>query len=174
MEGRSWTLTKVAVFGSMVLLLAVAVFYVYHSYTDAPKPWNPGALTVHWSDGKYLTGQDEQIKGFLFQYGVNNNTSRDYEVHKEAVTIMTSTKDGEDSLIPADTNYSLGRDSFFLPARQTSLIEVRFDGECNAGENAENCFNEYTRDLAKIILFDKEIKYRIDLPKNPPGKMVMH
>ena len=115
MEGRSWTLTKVAVFGSMVLLLAVAVFYVYHSYTDAPKPWNPGALTVHWSDVKYLTGQDEQIKGFLFQYGVNNNTSRDYEVHKEAVTIMTSTKDGEDSLIPADTNYSLGRDSFSYP-----------------------------------------------------------
>ena len=196
---RSWTLTKIAVFGvsagaSFVLLASVAL-WLYSVYADRPKSWDAKALTVNWTDVKFLEDENGNIATFLFDYGVTNNTDGDYELRKQGVTIMTSLGGRRDSLIPADFYYSLGRDNFFLPSRQTSLIELRIDGGCSSngvqsnfykpdifdqinpggrgksvnpsksGQADQKCFDRYTRDLGGIVLFDRAARYRIDLPK---------
>ena len=58
-------------------------------------------------------------------------TNAPAELRKEGTTIMMNPSDRKDSLVPADFNYSIGRDTFFLPAHQTSLVELHFDGGCS-------------------------------------------
>ena len=136
------------------------------SWGNKPNSWKTEALTAQWSDVKYLLGANDRITGFLLQYGVKNNTNYDYQLRKEGVIIMMNPADQKDLLIPADFNYSIARNSFFLPAHETSLVELHLEGTCNSSkETAKPCFLDYTRRLGAIVLFDQSVKLRINLPK---------
>jgi hypothetical protein len=153
-------------FGAGLAVTLAGTLYLFGVYNSRPKPWDDKALTVQWNDLRYLVGQDEVVAGFLFQYGIRNNTSRDYRLTKSGITIMERSVFQPQTLEPAVFNLSIGReDGYFLPAQRTSLIELTYEGSCNPSESREVCFDNHTKELHDLVLLDDGLRYQINLPK---------
>jgi hypothetical protein len=169
MSWRSWSFSKAAVFGigfgAGFAVVGFALLYTIDAYESRPKPWDEKSLGVEWNDLRYLEDPDGTITGFLFQYGIHNKTNRDYKLTKAGIKIMERTTTQPRSLEPAVFNLSLSREEYFLPASQTSLIELYYEGKCDKGGSGRPCFENYTKEIQGVVLLDENVRYLINLPK---------
>lgn len=156
---------------SLMLTGIMAVGYLVYDLVRlaaATEHWDKRALVVQWTDLRRLEGPGGKITGFLFQSGVHNNSSRDYRLTKNGSVLMARPRARADSLEPAEFNYSVSREEYFLPSGQTSLIELLLEGECALGEPWQQCFDSYTQDTDSLVLLDQQKHFELSLPKPQP------
>src|SRR5206468_8385135 len=125
--------------------------------------WDERSLTVAWSEAGEISevrDGDLKHKGFVLDYGLQNNTAKDMAVPKDTV-IMKRLSRGHTL-----TNYlgaTLDSPSL-IPAHQKAKLSIWLTRGCNT-EDLQVCLNEEFADSDGLVLFDHSQRMQVNLPK---------
>jgi hypothetical protein len=152
----------------------VAVAVVAAAVTRSRAAWDTKSVSVVWSEAhetvSIKNGEFEHA-GFSVEYALQNNTGRDIII-PESATIMERLTNG--GVLVAYSNVAKPSATTFLPAHQRAQLSISILWGCGVSdlngkilqkEDPEPCFVRCFVDSDGLVLFDKDNRLEIMLPK---------
>jgi hypothetical protein len=180
----TWTriLLKAGGFGAgiiVALTIIIAFFFWYTSRPPKSRPWNRGAITAEFYRLSTVGEGDATLE---FEYVLNNNTEKDYELATHSAPKIAAKLEDTNSLTGfADENALALKLPIFVPAHQKTRISVTMPGysfptvarptiastseewhKYHAGVAAH--VTKKMSNLNGFVLFDEESRYQVELP----------